>query len=402
MPRWVQIVILPLALLGLWEAARAAGPVLLIFLVASVLATILNPLIKQFERVLPRGLAMLAVFIAGFGILTGIGVLLANPVGAQVDRFSAAVPHLVRHANSDLDQLQRWFNRHGIKVQIEQQGQTALQTLARRIERSSGSVVAFSRDLLSQIVTVGIDFVLTIVLTVYLLVYSRQIGDLVRRIMPRGDGTPADDFPLMIQRAVSGYVRGQVTFSLIMGVSATVSLWVFGVLGIFPDGERYAVFFGVFYGLMELIPYLGPVLGAIPAVLVALFTDPVSALWVILLFVGLQQLEGHFVAPQVFRISLGINPILVILALLLGYQLYGIVGALLALPIAAMIRQTVLYLRGHVVFEEWAVGVPVAEELGLSSARCSHCGQALGPADAYCRACGEPADAPIGERGESS
>ena len=125
-----------------------------------------------------------------------------------------------------------------------------------------------------------------------------------------------------------GYVRGQLLFSLIMGASAALALWIFGVLGIFPDGAQYALFFGAFYGLMELIPYIGPILGPLPPVLVALFANPISALWVVLLFIALQQLEGHVVAPQVFRISLRINPILIILALLIGYQIYGIVGAL--------------------------------------------------------------------------
>ena len=111
---------------------------------------------------------------------------------------------------------------------------------------------------------------------------------------------------------------------------------------------------------MEFIPYIGPIIGPIPAVLVALFDNPISAVWVVLLFVALQQLEGHFVAPQVFRISLRINPILIILSLLIGYQLYGIVGALVALPIAAMIRQTVLYLRRHLVLEPWTRN-PVGE-----------------------------------------
>ena len=85
----------------------------------------------------------------------------------------------------------------------------------------------------------------------------------------------------------------------------------------------------------------------------ALFNDPITALWVMLLFVALQQLEGHFVAPQVFRISLRINPILMILSLLIGYQIYGIAGALVALPVAAVIRETVVYLRRHLVLEPW-------------------------------------------------
>jgi predicted PurR-regulated permease PerM len=186
--------------------------------------------------------------------------------------------------------------------------------------------------------------------------------------VPPGDGTPQDDYPLIIQRAVYGYVRGQLLFSVIMGTSAGLCLWIFGVLGIFRPGAHYAVFFGAFYGLAELIPYVGPILGAAPAVLVALFNEPISALWVTLLFVALQQLEGHVVAPQVFRISLRINPILVILALLIGFQIYGIAGALVALPVAAVIRETVLYLRRHLVFEPWTTAGPGAGVVEASGA----------------------------------
>ena len=114
-----------------------------------------------------------------------------------------------------------------------------------------------------------------------------------------------------------------------------------------------AIAFGVFLGLMELIPYIGPVLGALPPVLVALFNDPISALWVALLFVGLQQLEGHVVAPQIFSHSLRINPLLVIFALLVGQQIYGIVGAIVALPTIAVIRETVIYLHRHLELEPW-------------------------------------------------
>ena len=247
-------------------------------------------------------------------------MLLANPVSTQVGHLERDVPHFVNQANRDLASLQRWLNARGINVQIQRQGQTALQTLETQIQKRSSDIVSFSRDLLTKIVTTSFDLVLTFVLSIYLLVYGEQIGDLVRRIMPPGDGTPEDDFPLLVQRAVYGYVRGQFLFSLIMGTSAAVALWIFGVIGIFPDGSRYAVFFGGFYGLMEFIPYIGPIIGPLPAVLVALFVNPISAVWVTLLFVALQQLEGHFVAPQVFRISLRINPILIILGLLIGWH----------------------------------------------------------------------------------
>jgi predicted PurR-regulated permease PerM len=321
--------------------------------------------------------------------------LLATPISNQVNSFANDVPHIVKQANRDLGQVQTWFNSHGIHVHIEKQGQTALQTLQKDVLKRSGDIVSFSRNLLGKVVTIGFDLVLVLVLSVYLLVYGRQIGVLVRRIMPPGDGTPEDDFPTLVQRAVSGYVRGQVTFSLVMGTSAAFCLWIFSLIGLFSQGGQYAVFFGAFYGLMEFIPYVGPIIGPVPAVVVALFHNPITALWVVLMFVALQQLEGHVVAPQVFRISLRINPILIILSLLIGYQLYGIAGALVALPAAAVIRQVVVYLRRHLVLEGWDVRAPpgagsepLAGVLALSPDRCPDCGSVAGPDDAHCRACG--------------
>ncbi len=396
-PRWVQLVLLPIALLALWELAHAAGVVLLILLAASTIALILNPLVKMLQRRhVPRGLAILLIYLAFFAALAGVGVLLANPVSTQVSRLERNIPSFVRTANRDLASFQRWLNRRGIRVQIQQQGQTALQTLEKNVLKGSGNIVSFSRDLLGEIVTTGFDLVLILVLSIYLLVYAEGIGKLARRIVPPGDGTPDDDYPVLVQRAVFGYVRGQLLFSVIMGTSAAACLEIFGLIGLFPAGAHYAIFFGAFYGLMEFIPYIGPIIGPAPAVAVALFSDPISALWVVLLFVALQQLEGHFVAPQVFRISLRINPILIILALLLGYQLRGIPGALLALPIATVIRATVLYLRRHLVLESWGTASPRLDVLQLHPARCPDCGTAAGPDDAFCHACGASLESPAG------
>jgi predicted PurR-regulated permease PerM len=384
----VQLVLLPISLLGLWALARAAGSVLLILIVASMVALILAPLVRVLERGIPRGLAIALVFVGGFAVLGGIGVLLANPVTSQITRFEHHLPRIVRGANRDLAAVQQWLTRNGINVHIEQQGQTALQTLQRDVLKRSGDIVSFSRDLLAQIVTVSFDLVLVLVLSIYLLVYGNQIGALVRRIMPPGDGSPEDDYPLLVQRAVSGYVRGQLLFSLLMGASAALGLTIFGIVGIFPSGERYAVFLGVFYGLAELIPYIGPLIGPVPAVVLALFINPISAVWLVLLFIGLQQLEGHVIAPQVFRISLRINPILIILALLIGYQLYGIVGSLVALPVIAVLRQTAVYLRRHLVLEPWVVLAPGVGVLAVGPDRCPDCGTRADAEDEYCSVCG--------------
>jgi predicted PurR-regulated permease PerM len=354
-PRWVQLVLRPLSLLALWALARAAGKVLVIFIVAAVIALILNPLVAFLQRRvrLPRGLAVLAVYLAFFLTLTGVGFLLANPISNQVRTFTHNLPHIVNEANVQIAKFQRTLDKGGIHVKLVEQGKTALQTFQGKLSKSASQITSFAGGLLTEIAGALVDLVLVFVLSVYMLVYGQTIGRLVRRAMPPGDGTPADDFPLLAQHAVSRYVGGQLLFSVIMGASAGLALYVFGRLGIFPDGRSYALAFGVFYGVMELVPYIGPILGAIPPVLLALLTDPISALWVALLFVALQQLEGHVVAPQIFGHTLRINPLLVIFALLIGLQLYGIVGALVALPILSVLRETAVYLGRHLKLEPW-------------------------------------------------
>jgi len=358
-PRGVQLVLLVAGLFAAWGFARAAGTVLLLFMIAGVIALILNPLVKLLERRhLPHGAAVFAVYIGLLAALVGVGVLLANPVSRQVQNFQDDVPQLVDDATRSLDDLQGWLDDQGLDLRVKDQGETALETLESKVLRGSGDVVSFSRDLLQRIVETGFALILILVISIYMLVYAETIGRVVRSVMPRGSGTPEDDFPLRIQRAVFHYVRGQLLFSLIMGTTAAAALWLFGVLGIFPDGSRYALVFGAFFGLMELVPYIGPVLGALPPILVALSEDPLSAVWVALLFLAIQQLEGHVVAPQVFGHSLRINPLLIIFALLFGAELYGIVGAFVALPVAAMLRETVVYLRRHVVLERWETERP--------------------------------------------
>ena len=357
MPRWVQLVLLPLTLLALWAVAKAAGKVLVIFIIAGLIALLLNPAVAFLHRSrLPRGLAVLTVYLAFFLTLAGIGFLLANPISDQVRTFSDNLPHIEGEANKSIENLQHYLDHHGVHVELVKQGKTALQSIEGKVAKSAAKLASFGGALATEVANGIFDLVLVFVLSVYMLLYGRQIGALVRRVMPDGDGSSTDDYPHLVQRAISRYVGGQLLFSTVMGASTGVALYLFGVLGIFPDGRTYAVAFAVFYGVMELVPYVGPILGALPPVIVALFTKPVTALWVTLLFVGLQQLEGHVVAPQVFGHTLRINPLLVILALLLGLQFYGILGALLALPILAVLRETAVYLSRHVTFEPWDRG----------------------------------------------
>jgi predicted PurR-regulated permease PerM len=392
-PRWVQLVMLPLAVLGLWAVLRAAGAVILLFIIGALVALLLNPFVTLLRRAgFPRGLAVLVVMLGVVLAVTGIGFLLANPVADQVDAFRDNVPEIIDDANASLADVQSWLDENGINVQIAEEGQTALGTLGQNVSEGSGELVAFTQDALRTLVEASLALILIIVISVYMLLYGERIGAAVRSVVPRGDGTPEDDYPTRIQRAVFGYVRGQILFSLIMGTSAGLLLWVLGSLGIFPDGQTYAVFFGAWYGFAELIPYVGPAIGAAPPVFIALFSgEPLDALWLTIAFTGLQQIEGHIVAPTVFSQALRINPLLVIFALLLGGQVYGFIGAFIALPLAAIVRESVVYFRRHLIFERWdlpSAAEPVPDAPPAPSRRCPECGAPRREGATSCPACG--------------
>jgi len=390
-PRWIQLVVLPLALLGAWAIARAAGSVLLLFIVAGLIALLLNPFVSLLRRAhFPRGAAVGTVFLVLVLSLVGLGVLLADPVANQVSAFRDTVPSIVDDANASIADFQDWLDRNGIDLQVSQPGRTAVESLGDRIAEGSGEIAAFTRDALVRVVEGSIAVILIIVLSVYMLLYGERIGAVVRGIVPPGDGSPEDDFPTRVQGAVFGYVRGQLLFSVIMGTSAGIVLWVLGSLGIFPDGKTYALAFGAFYGFAELIPYVGPAVGAFPPVMIALLgPEPLDALWLSIAFTALQQIEGHVVAPNVFGHALRINPLLVIFALLLGGQLYGFLGAFISLPIAAVLRETVVYLRRHLVLEPWPRAPAVAlAGVGTEAGACPECGAAVAPGAERCQACG--------------
>jgi predicted PurR-regulated permease PerM len=387
-PRWVQMALLPVGIAAAYLFLRAAGNILLLFIISGLIALLLNPFVALVQRLrVPRGVAVGLVMFSVLALLIGIGFLLANPISDQVSTFQNDVPGYVDDANAELADLQGWLDRNGVDVEVKQEGETALQTIGERITGGAGDVVSFTRDAVQIVVEASFALILIIVLSVYMMIYGDRIGAVARAVVPAGDGTPDDDFPTRIQASLFGYVRGQVLFSLIMGTSAGLMLFCLGSVGIFPEGKTYAIAFGAWFGFAELIPYVGPAVGGFPPVVIAALSDnPIDAVWLIIAFTVLQQLEGHVVAPNVFGQALRINPILVIFALLMGGQLAGFPGAFIALPIAAIVRETIVYLRRHTRFQRW--DLPAAAPPPPTQVHCPECGVLVAADAQECPACG--------------
>jgi predicted PurR-regulated permease PerM len=271
-------------------------------------------------------------------------------------------------ADQDVDRLQVWLNAHHLKaLEVQKRGHDLVRQVQERdIGKNTDKVVSFVEGAAVSIGKTLFSVVLLVVISIYMLLDMQKLGRMIDRRFPPRPG----ELPLLrtIEHSLASYVRGQAALSLIIGVSAGVGLWVLAATGLLPGGEQYALLFGAWVAVTEVIPYLGPWLGAAPPFIYALVVNPISALWVALLFLGIQQIEGHVVVPKVMGNALRLHPLLVIFGLAAGAELYGLAGALTALPLLAVGRAIWEFFADRIDLEPWK-GEPVPVEVELAPPR---------------------------------
>jgi len=374
-PRWIQLVGLPLLLLVGWALASAAGHIVFLFMVAALVALLLDPLVRGLQRIrLPRGLAVALVYLAFVLLLAliiaGIGAAVVTQTKTAANRFNEyfAHPHAPSGQTSayrDVTRLQHWLNTHHLRsIKIEQKGHRLVNQIRRRdVGKYTHRIVTFVEGAAISIGKTLFSAVLLLVVSVYMLLDMQRLGRAIdRRFPPRGDERP---LLYSMETALVSYVRGQAALSLIIGTSAGIGLYALAAAGLLPHGQQYALVFGAWVAVTEIIPYLGPWLGAIPAVIYALVVHPLSAVWVVLLFLGIHQIEGHVVVPNVMGKSLRLHPLLVIFGLAAGAEIYGLPGALVALPVLAVLRAIWEFFSGRIQLEPWTGGGPVPVDVEL-------------------------------------
>jgi predicted PurR-regulated permease PerM len=360
-PRWIQLVGLPVVLVLAYLLAGTLGHVLFLFLTGAVIAFLLNPVVRSVQRGrLPRGLAVALVFLL---FATAVGVAAVALGSVVVDQSRSAAERVDDYVNvegssgqtgaeRDIDRLQGWLDDHGLeRIQIRKQALDWVDGLgAGEISNYTQDAISFAQGAATSVVLLLFNLVLIVVIAIYMLLDMERLEQRVDRRFP-----PYGTVPLTqrIERALAGYVRGQLILSTVIGTSAGVGMYILGSTGLVPGADRYALLFGVWTAVIEVIPYIGPWLSAVPPAIYALVVDPISVLWVVALFVFIYQVEGHVVVPNVMANALRLHPLLVIFGLLAGGALYGIAGVLLALPTMAAIRAVWEFFGERVVLEPW-------------------------------------------------
>ncbi len=350
-PLWAKLVSIAALLAIVWILGQLIGPVLVIFAVSTIVALLLNPLVRILRRLhIPRSLAVLVVF-AGFIAAIALAIfLIISPVRTQVEEIQANLPAYTDQAERQANNLQRFFDERGINVDVKARSDSILAGLQDRASEAADNVVDYSLNVLGVV----IQLILILVCCIYMLLDAPRILRYAQRL-----GGPATGvFLRRTERTLTEYVKAQLLISLVIGTSAGVVLWIYGVTGIFPLGATFAVAFAAWVFVMEFIPYLGPILGAVPPVLLALFTSPIAALWVVVAFVAIHQLEGHIVVPKIMGNAVGVHPLVVIFGLLIGEQVAGIVGVLIAIPVIVVVKEAAIF-----VTDQLGLGEPVPDDI---------------------------------------
>ncbi len=335
-PPWAQILLAVAALVALWIIGQTVGQALLIFIVSVILAMLLNPVVRVLRRLrVPRGLAVLAVFLGFIATVVVVVLVIIDPIRTQVEEIQRDLPVYTDQAERRINSLQRFFDERGIDVNVRERGNDLVTSIEERTSEIADNALSYSLDVLGALIVI----VLIVVAAIYMLLDAPRILAFVQQI----GGRDAAAFVRRAERSLAEYVKAQFLVATVAAVLAGVVLWIYGVTGLFPLGATFAVAFAAWVFLTEFIPYVGAFLGAIPPVLLALFTTSFGAVWVIIAFVAIQQLQGNIVAPKVMGSAVGVHPLVVIFGLVVGQQIAGVIGVLIAIPTVVLVKETVLF-----------------------------------------------------------
>ena len=353
-PPWAIVLVVVGALVAVWIIGHALGGVIILFAMSVVLAMLLNPAVRQLRRLgISRGLAVFLLLSIVVVVVGGAIALLVDPIRNEVHVVQHNLPAYTTQANRRIDSVQHFFDSHGIKIKVRQHLNQGVAGIQHWVNRLSNNVLSFSLSVLSFLVSL----IVVLVATTYMLLDAPRIVGFAERL----GGPRASALLRRTERTLVQYIKAQVLISLIIGVSAGLAMYLLGVFGIFPPGETFAVIFGVWVFFTEFIPYVGPILGALPPVLLALVTSPIAVVSVVIAFIVIQQLEGHVVVPNIMASAVGVHPLVVIFGLLIGEALAGVPGVLLSIPMVVIIKEIVTYATDYLTGEPLPSDVPTDE-----------------------------------------
>jgi len=303
--------------------------VLFLFFVAIVVGTAIRPAVDWLHRRgISRAVGVIIIYVLIAAAVIGIMALMLPLIAEQVTQIAQNLPQYYADFRGALvNSSNRLLQNVGLRIPLQFSmliNRTSVDT--ERVFTQVGQTLFYT-----NIVIKGILSTLAVFLLAY---YWTQEGTLVirglLRLFPPQRKKNVREFLQLAENKLGGYIRGQGLLCLSIGVAAFIAYLLIGL--------PYTLVLAIFAGIMEMVPIFGPALGAIPALSVAMSLDPSRAIWVVVATVLIQMLENVFLVPRIMKSSTGVNPIIVLLSLIAFSSVFGFMGALLALPLAAIIQ----------------------------------------------------------------
>jgi len=293
-------------------------------------------------RHLVRSLAVFVVYLLTVGVIIGLLAFIIPPIGAQVEFLLQRLPQFARNVrNAAPEIVQGWLDKYNEVVPADIR--STLQGSIENVLRSLVSAIQAGIFTSIRVVFSTLSFVLGLVVVpiwmFYILRDEPEMDALFYRLIPPAYREDARNVQKLIDTVLGAYLRGQLLLCFSVSIMFTTGLLILGV--------DFALLLGTIAGILEVIPVLGPILGAIPAILVTLASSPANLLWVIVLAFAVQQIENGLLVPQVTGGMTKLHPALVMVVLVVGSEVAGIWGVILGVPLTAVVRDLgrYLYLR---------------------------------------------------------
>ena len=318
---------------------------LLTLMIAVVLAATITPFVDALEKLrFPRWLGVILFYLGLIGLLIGIGLVIGPSVSEQIQRLTRKLPVYLDNLGVAVENL---ATRVGITQLETIEEFFDIQELTNWLFSSSQKLVLRSFGVTFGILGAAVNLILAVVISGYMVAGSKSLIEGLVNLFPQPWNKRLNAQVLPISRRMGGYVQGRVLVSAILGIAITVAL---GFLGL----SEFALALGTIAAFTNFIPFIGPVLGAIPALIVAIPQGGLIFTWVLLLFVIIQNIETYVLDPLLVGSSVRVHPFYQLLAVLGGTQVLGIIGAVIVPPWVAGVTVLVenLYLRPKLLAEK--------------------------------------------------
>jgi len=296
--------------------------VIILFIFALIIASAVAPAVGFLEKIkIPRVIGTLLIYILLTAIAALLIALVFPTIARNVKDLASSLPDYIDTLSEKFQSLKNASSKYEV---IVNKLQDYLSTIGDALKEVGSNIFSSAVSFFGGI----FSFFLVVVMSFYISVQKGGVQRVLTAIMPINYRDYILNLWERAQKKLGRWLQGQLFLAILVGVLVYISLSLLGV--------RYALLLGIISGILELFPYVGPVLAAIPGIILGFLQSPIFGLWVLIVYVVIQQIESYIIAPLVMGKVVSLNPIVVILALLIGERLGGVLGMVLSVPLAAV------------------------------------------------------------------